>query len=131
MQKVKEGVNTISANINERYKDDLFLAIRRDPKLKKILRRIKILIQYLLLFSWFFLALAVISIFFYRKKTALILIGLTSIIHIIFAPLALIGLKRQNRYLLFAFCLGNLIWLTSVTFAFFYFLLMGEHFDNF
>ena len=122
--KIKARVNSLS----EQYKDDLFLAIRRDPKLKKILKRVKIFIEYITLFSWFFMALAVISIFFYRKKIALILIGLTSGIHIVFAPLALIGLKKQNRYLLFAFCLGNLIWLTSVTFAFFYFIFMGKSF---
>lgn len=126
--KIKKGVHSITDNFKERYRDDLFLTIRRDPNLKKILKRVKIFIEYIILFSWFFLALAVISLFFYRKKIALILIGFTSTIHILFAPLALIGLRRQNRYLLFAFCLGNLIWLTSVTFAFFYFIFMGELF---
>ena len=112
--------------LNDQYKDELFMTIRKNPELRKILKKITILLQYLTLFSWFFLILAVISLFFYTKKTALILFGLTSIIHIIFAPLALVALKKQNRYLLFSFCLVNLVWLTSITFAFFYFLFIGK-----
>ena len=126
--KVQEKVEYLLQiqELNDQYKDELFMTIRKNPELRKILKKITILLQYLTLFSWFFLILAVISLFFYTKKTALILFGLTSIIHIIFAPLALVALKKQNRYLLFSFCLVNLVWLTSITFAFFYFLFIGK-----
>ena len=112
-------------NFKEYYKDDLFTAIEKNSKLKKLFKKIKIFIQYLTLFSWIFIILALISIFFYPQKQALILFGLTSILHVVFAPLALIAFKKQNRYLLFSFCLTNLIWLASISFAFLFYISIG------
>ena len=95
-------------------KDELFIALRQHPKVRKLQEKIEFCSQFLLLFGIMFFVFGIVS-FFYQHKKALTLIGLVSILHVIAGPLGLVAVRNNNRYMLLSLALLNIVWIGAVS----------------
>lgn len=106
-------------------KDELFIALRRHPKVRKLCEKIEFLSQFLLLFGLMFFVFGIVSIFYQHKK-ALTLVGLASILHVVAGPLGLVAVQNNNRYMLLSLALLNIVWIGFVSAILVYFIFLSK-----